>query len=392
MKTKLVILFMIVFSSQAFAQGGFVISGGELFRDAKNPWFVRNTTDVKYCIKHDAATFSASLGDISKAIQDGFTYWKDEFNRNQSLQAPGFVQIGTQSFHEVSCTDNPDIEFLFGYSTLSENLIAFLKDPKKYIGVTVRTDYDLAQLKAKGFVFFSSDLGEHAYDNNGSLIKEAWRRPRILQYAILHELGHIFGIPHMGAGLMSEVFLNQILDKTLVASYEQYAIEPFLSPAKELQYCPGVSIPRVEWFGGAAGNQCLVISMVTPRGPWKVYSKKNAAASELVELGEIVNLYTNLFNLDLRGKPALLLQLPDEQKVFDPKETLFRSFMIGPIMREEGMSGTYISKASKRPQPIYVNITPSSLSIQGNTMQNTLESVFVFNSPLSLKMLITPTP
>lgn len=388
---KSLLLLLLVFSSHAFAQGGFVSSGGELFRDAKNPWFVRNTTEVKYCIKHDAATFSASLDEIRKAIQEGLKYWKDEFARNQSFLQPGFVEIGTQSFHEVNCSDSPEIEFLFGYPTLDKEGLEFLKDPRKFIGVTVRTKYDLAQLKAKGFVFFSSDLGEQSYDNNGALIKEAWRRPRILQYAVLHELGHIFGIPHMGTGLMSEVFLNQILDKTLVRNYEKYPIEPFLSPGKNLENCINAS-PSLTWFGGSTGNQCVLISMIAPRGPWKVYSKKNAEDTQPVELGEIISLNSDFMNMGLRGKPVLLLQLPEEQKVFTPKETLFRSFMVGPFMREEGLTGTYISKANQRPQPVYVNMTPSSVMIQATTMQNKLDTVFVFSSPISLLMLLSPNP
>ena len=31
--------------------GGWVGMGGELIKDARNPWFVKNTAEVFYCIK-----------------------------------------------------------------------------------------------------------------------------------------------------------------------------------------------------------------------------------------------------------------------------------------------------------------------------------------------------
>ena len=44
---------LIIFFSQLTFAGGWVSSGGELFSDAHNPWFVRNTKDVNYCVVVD---------------------------------------------------------------------------------------------------------------------------------------------------------------------------------------------------------------------------------------------------------------------------------------------------------------------------------------------------
>jgi hypothetical protein len=388
MKPVLFAVALSVFSSVALAQG-WVSSGGELFRDAKNPWFVRNTSTVTYCIRLDSTGFSADLSTVETAVKEGFEYWKDEFSRNSSMGSDGSFQVGTQSFEQVpTCSDDTDIQFLFGYQTLNSDQIAHLKDPKKFIGVTTRTAYDLKNLKGRGFLFFSSDSGPQTYDNPGTLVERAWSHPRLLKYAILHELGHVFGIPHMGSGLMSEVFLNQILNKNLVANYEKYPIDSFLRPNSELEICGGMG-QGIAWFSAPNNPQCLLINAPGPLGIWKVSAKKTKdSAAE--EIGEIRNVMPSL--MDQRGRPAMILELNDQQKVFTAEETAFRSYMMGPMMVEMGMTGIYISKATKRPQPLYASMTPSSLTIQGLTSQSRLEPVFIFNSPISTLMMISPKP
>ncbi len=383
-------IFLFLPFQHVFAQGGWVSSGGELFRDGKNPWYVKNTMDVNYCIRHDEQSFSASLSQIRESLKNGFSYWKDEFSRNPSPGIVGYFQVGTQNFHEVACDNSPDIEFLFGYKTLNPLQLKSLKDPKKYIGVTVRTDYDLKTLKAKGFIYFSSDLNEFAYDNPGSLIQQAWKRPKILQYAIMHELGHIFGLPHMGTGLMSEVFLNQILEKNLVEIYEKYPVESFLSPPQNIESCSSFT-SSMQWFEGSSKNTCLMINIDFSKKTWPVFTRKDANA-KYEELGEIRNITSDFLRGDQRGKPALLLQITSEQKVFSPQETAFRSFMLGPLMKEEGLNATYISKVSGKPQSIYMNINPMTVTIQGFTIKNKVETVFSYSSPFATLMLIPPTP
>ena len=387
---SLISTLVLIFVSQSFA-GGWISSGGELFRDAKNPWFVRNTQNVTYCIKVEDEGFSASLNDIEATVKEGISYWKDEFSRAQNMGSDGTFQVATQSFQQVACNPTVDIEFLFGYKTLSAEQIKYLKDPKKFIGVTVRTEYDLKNLKAKGFIFFSSDYGPNAYDNVGNLVEKAWSRPKILKYAILHELGHVFGISHMGAGLMAEVFLNQMLNKSMVENYEKFPIESFFRPSQDLELCLPEStfFLNVKWFGASTDKNCIEISSPSIVGTWKVYGKKDKN-SPREDVGEIRNVQPN--NADLRLRPATILELGDEQKVFTGQEAVFRSYMMGPMLMEMGFSGIYVSAATKKPMPVYISMTPTSLSIQGNATTSKIEPVFIFNSPISILFITSPKP
>ena len=384
------------FANVTLAQGGWISSGGELFKNGKNPWFVKNTTVVNYCIHLDESTFSTSKQDVQKAIQAGFQYWKNEFSKSVSaFTTDGVITLATQDFIERPCAgvagkrEEPaiDIEFLFGHGTLTAKQIAYLVNPKKYIGVTVRTDYDVVNLKAKGFVFISSDIGTESYENAGNLIEKAWTHPKILQYAILHELGHVFGIPHTGSGLMSEVFLDQILNKNLFENYEKAPVESFLRPNEEVEVCD-VPAKSLSWFA-ATDKKCIGFSSPFMFGTWKVFAKKDANSAK-EEIGEIRGISPVLF--DHRGKPVSILQITDEQAVFTPKETLFRSFMYGPFTTETGLMGTFTPTSRAASKSVYINMTPTSITIQGVGAQSKVEPVFIFNSPLSALMLFSPTP
>ncbi|MGZ5279782.1 MAG: hypothetical protein ACXWC9_07570 [Pseudobdellovibrionaceae bacterium] len=387
MKAIGLFIIFIFFHQMSLAQG-WVSSGGELFQNAKNPWFVKSTSLVKYCIQIEKNHFSADAATVASTLREGFEYWKAEFIRSQSLSSASSFQVATQTFEQVDCTANPDIQFQFGYGTLTAKQIAELKNPSKYIGVTVRTSYEPIQMKASGFVYFSSDSGPHAYNNKGDLIDKAWSRPLILKYAILHELGHIFGIPHMGSGLMSEVFLNQILNKGLVDKYESTPVEPFLRPNSEIESCAVTSAART-WFGVPAGSFCVQVQTGPMGSPWKVFAKKDKDANP-EEIGELRSVTPNM--ADQRGKPVVVLELTEEQKVFTAQEAAFRSFILGPFLIDMGLSATYVPIATKRPAPVYIAITPSSFSIQATVTANRLEPAFIFNSPLSLLLLMDPKP
>lgn len=129
-----------LFSIKVFAQGGWVSSGGELIKDARNPWFVKNTVSVKWCLQVDPKSISINETQISEAVVDALAYWKDEFTRASLFGTlPGSFALGTQVFTKVSCSDPQlDLRIIFGSSLLTPEEIKHLKDPNQFIGVTDR--------------------------------------------------------------------------------------------------------------------------------------------------------------------------------------------------------------------------------------------------------------
>src|SRR5262249_43703857 len=129
---------------------GWASSGGELLNDSQNPWWVKNTRAVQYCIDVDTVGFSASLDKAREAVEGALKYWKDQFatripflpqaKENNALQVIfDFMGIGTQEFSEVPCSGTEDLRFQFGYGTLSAEQLGHIADPRSYVGVTERT-------------------------------------------------------------------------------------------------------------------------------------------------------------------------------------------------------------------------------------------------------------
>lgn len=377
--------------------GGWVASGGELFQFQKNPWFVKNTTRVSYCIQIDSSTVSASSSEIESAIQNAFDYWKKELNLPKGGSGKsGVADIGTQEFVKEACEKNAkgeyknDVRFLIGYGALSKEEVLFLKDPLKYVGVTVRTDYINESLKAKGFVFIASDKGDHAYSNPGHLVSNAWSEIKLLQYALIHEVGHIMGIPHTGSALMSEVFLDQLLHKRFSKFYLENPVQSFLNPPLVFEIC-GASMNgsfNSDFFKLDPSTSCLRLEgQRTQQGgteiQWNIYSRLKKDAN-LVPAGVIKG--SLLLDNILGAKPAIIVHLPSEQQVFNIDDRILNNFMVGPIYIEGSAKGNFIGTTSARPYELTIELRNDSITMTG-LLNNKIQNVLVYSPPNLIKML-----
>ncbi|WP_413290018.1 hypothetical protein [Bdellovibrio sp. HCB337] len=370
------------FAADSKDDGGWVGMGGELFKDARNPWFVKNTSEVLYCIRLDKKDMSIDESNVETAFNDALQFWKGEFSRAFG-GGDGSFQLGQQSFKKVSC-DDPQVQLriLFGASLLNADEKNFLKAPENYVGVTVRTAYDLKQLRAKGFMFFSNDL------NRKDFVSGAWSRPKILRYALMHELGHVFGLPHIGTGLMSEIFLDQLIKAEYIEKYEDLPVESVISQNPEINVCSGVFSTTRVFFGLPTDHDCLVLKSVGPFA-FQVFSKKDEKA-DLNEIGSIRLEFPN--PSDYSGRPVSFLQLPTEQEVFTEKEAAFRPFMIGPVGAEFGASGKFIPKNPGPQKSVYAKLGPSSFSVIGTQPNGSLVPVIQYSSPIGFIYLMPARP
>lgn len=205
-KFKKFLLTGFLFSSQMALAGGWTSGGGELIRDAHNPWFLSNTKEVKYCIKINEKDFGQNKSFVRLNIFKALDFWKMQLNELTYVgNSSGFkFTLGTQNFYEVNCDQNPDITFQFAELTKEQE--EKLGDLSKTIAVSVRTDYDLVNLKGKGFVYFNKDA---------QFAELPWTRTegsRVLPI-LIHELGHIFGIQHTNdIHMMTETYPEELID------------------------------------------------------------------------------------------------------------------------------------------------------------------------------------
>ncbi|OFZ51725.1 MAG: hypothetical protein A2381_18655 [Bdellovibrionales bacterium RIFOXYB1_FULL_37_110] len=197
MKKIILATFLLCFGNNLLAiHEGWTSGGGSILKDSNNPWFLFNTKEVRYCILHDPENFSASDELIKTVITQAVEFWKKDFSENVifDLGQDGYG-VATQNFVFEECSDNTDIRFQFG--VLNPEQKKYLGDPRDYIAITVRTNYDRINLKGKGFIYLSSDNGPLKY-NTKEKIPNPWSQGDggVLHKVIAHELGHVFGINH----------------------------------------------------------------------------------------------------------------------------------------------------------------------------------------------------
>lgn len=172
--------------------GGWTSGGGELIRDQNNPWFLSNIQRVSYCIRVDETNFSLSKSTIEQRVDEAIQFWKKEFASARNFSE---VKVGTQNFEYNEDCSQADIAFQFGYLTTEQ--YEYIGNPRSHVGITVRTQYDKKYLKGRGFVYISPDSGPLAIDIEKNT-QNMWAAGDgyMLQWILIHELGHVFGIPH----------------------------------------------------------------------------------------------------------------------------------------------------------------------------------------------------
>lgn len=385
----LLVSFLIV--GTQVSQAGWITFGGENSIYARNPWFAKNTLVVPYCVEMDEPSFSISKAQVLNLINEALVYWKTEFATNFAANTKpgfGFAEVATQDFkYQSTCSPTTPLIFKLGSKTLSDKEKEHLGDVGKYIGATIRKDYSLKDLKADGIIYITSDLGPDAYPNpNGLLIDKAWTRPALFRYALIHEIGHLFGIPHVGAGIMSEVFMTILLNKSMAPEFQRASQQSFLNPPRDFEVCRLTGQFNPDFFKASPGTTCLKFARVaTGALEWTVFSRADSLSPD-IELGTVQALTVDQSPYSL--KPAVMLQLPDEQTVFTSVATIARPYLIGAVFSDVSYSGAYRLKGQIRSHPVHMTLSADKVSFVGaiNNQQLTVMSY----APLSFLKAIFP--
>ncbi len=392
--TKFLFLSSLLFSVFSLAEpGGWISSGGEVFKNAKNPWFVRNTSEVYYCVNFSKEDFSIAAAEAIPMIEKGIQYWKQQLDGKSaiSLDFPSSplvnenVQIANQTFKfNQECHGNEDLIFKFGYGALDKDEIAYMKTPEKYVGLTIRKTYDELKLKASGSIYISGDTGKNSYKKTSKdVIDEAWQYPKLLQYVVIHELGHVFGLPHSGSGLMSEVFLDQLLIRKFAALYVREPISPFIKPSESAEICDGPVLPTgsqsflAPYFSLSFKEDCLKLQLSENKKELLIMTKKtNEADAGWKKIGILVIDKNELIDYSL--KPALVLQLNEQQAIFKGVDS---SFLIGPLFQNYKVDGHINFGTSLKPFPVQVDLSPDAIVVYG-LFESRIRQIFSFGNPL----------
>lgn len=183
----------------ALAGSGWVSSGGDTHITSQNPWMVvgSDATDaLAYCMVVDPG-FGLAPETVAAEIAAAFDWWRQEFS--QANYDGGAREVFPRTIiHHQSCQPETDIVFQAGWLTPEQR--RYLAQPEDFIAAAVRTTYDSQTLRGKGFIYFAPVTGDLRPQKDGLLPGNFWQQRQAFGAfgkVVSHELGHIFGLPHL---------------------------------------------------------------------------------------------------------------------------------------------------------------------------------------------------
>lgn len=237
----LILTSLLSFSLFAGDESGWISSGGESFYDAKNPW-VLGGEEITYCLEMDQVGFPLNQAEVLGLIEESFQYWQSEFSKNSDISNSPLrksYKLGDNkiTYHE-KCLGIEDVQFKLGTGQLTDQEQLYLEENgHSYLGVSVRKNYDRKKLRGNGFIFISSHDDIKKNFNSPDLYATPWNHQQLLMLTIIHEIGHVFGIPHMGSSIMAEVFLDVVTSKYYYRAFTQFGVESFVAPPEKIERC-----------------------------------------------------------------------------------------------------------------------------------------------------------
>ncbi len=206
---KLLLLLVVCLGAQvALASEGSGAHGADIEADQNNIWFL-GPEEIQYCISIEAGS-TLVKADARTLIIDGFADWRlffaktgyleKEFGHKHALPSPFDVEFPDKKPramsihpHEVEkCTD-PAHQLEFRFSKSSETNWSL--DANHAYGAAIRGPYDHKTFRTGGVIWISDSL----------------KTPLERKHVLLHELGHIFGMPHNSTYVMYEKIGRLIL-------------------------------------------------------------------------------------------------------------------------------------------------------------------------------------
>lgn len=347
---NLLSLFLLVtFTTPAvMATNGWTSGGGDNLKEHFNPWFLDNVETVNYCIDIDKKSISMDATMAEKVVDKAIADWKTIFAKYQKNHPDNKVILGTQTWIKQDCQNNTQLKFKFGWNTLNYKQKKFLShghDPKDSIASAVRTFYSKKNLYGRGFIYVASDIGQHQLNIEDDQIKTPWRYPVLLYLVLMHELGHVYGMPHISSSLvplterwlMSKYFPEMVLRKILWKNNNLSTNFPLMSiqnifDSTQYQSCSMDKLQQ-QWSLDSKIN-CLEIEFVGDASFPSEIEVKFLDSDKMVYKANLEALTWS----DVLTKSDITIYLPKQQTLFnDPQYKAF------PVVSGPGITTGYYS-------------------------------------------------
>lgn len=351
--------------------GGDVSGGGALANYLSNPWFLRNTPMVSYCLEIDAIHFSQSPKRTAELLKEALDYWKRELRKGMFSEGGDSTTIGSQEFIQKSCQEDVDLRFQFGI--LSEEQKNTIGDPTHFAGVTVRTSFDAVNLRSQGFIYISADSGPLSLQGV-DLVDRPWAQGEggLLHKVLVHELGHVFGIPHSGMNnqLMGAGFPEVILKKSYARQFAKIDFVPdfavftrgpwTIDEANPYRFCDlKIDSQLAAFLSIPSSWRCLSFHYIHDgmgASNRLVFQASKDRVSALREVGIFEVKGTSIKSIG----PMMTVRLPPSQKIYQASGVLN-----GNMYTSETITGKYWPTGSSSYRNALIILEPNHLRIIG---------------------------
>lgn len=386
------VMCFILFIEAPAAFAGWTSGGGELIADAHNPWFLDNTTTVSYCISIDQSNFGLNVEQIDDQFQKALKFWRAQFQTAIYKIALNdqYFHLATQVFVRKSCGDNldqPNVDLVLQMGILTDTQIRQLPDMKLIAALTIRTGYNLETLAGRGFMYVAPERGPRAL-GFANLIDYIWSGDsgQRLFETFVHELGHLFGLPHSDSPkIMGERFVHDLVTRSAFESHSRlfegdkplFDIFRFRSDTHQPSRCLAPSGVRIE------GSENLFEPSIQfyVLDPTFLCVREEVKNDTLYVYASTDGLQFNLIGTapslehsedDSQDEPLIRFWMPPQAKLLNLHGHNTSAYSVPVVWRKKfiDMAGTYTSLDGKVQRRLWIKTSPEGIQSIGSVMNN----------------------
>ncbi len=213
-------LVILVTSLVVFAGEGGYSGGGTDYKamDHDSAWFLGDQ-EITYCMEINS-DFGLSLQQVENTFLNAVKTWQDYLGERFSESDPAF-KINFNYRRLDQCNGKENLKLYFG---VEDKLVAQLKS--KYHLPTAfaeRVEYDAEAGMGRGVIWVAQTKSVYPRASEGY---PDWTKPYTLNGILLHEVGHVLGLPHVPGTIMEDDLMStiQYMDSNFLNKRGRYAL------------------------------------------------------------------------------------------------------------------------------------------------------------------------
>ena len=256
-KFSFVLTWLLLMMFPSHSHGGGEVGNGSDHHpeEYQSAWFLGKSRTIHACLSM-SPSFGIDMATAAHSIHSAFSQWIDYVHDHQVLRvndrqnelfAQGNDDWAYAESLEVNqfCTGTEDLHIYLGVE--NEEVRAGEAEFSDPLAFTKRIKFDQLKGWSKGVLWVRNS----ASGNSVGIPFPDWGTPHSLDYVLLHEMGHIFGNPHVPETIMREEIADYLRD-LYVKRHETVLPAPTIDQSRKLftdfpaggVYVPLMTVPN----------------------------------------------------------------------------------------------------------------------------------------------------